>query len=123
MNLTYIYRVETDSGSGPYSGSEQVSGLDNTLCEAFGYDFIWELHPNPRNDALDFTPGQDCCAFESLEQLSAWFTPSVSVYIPERFQISEYLVDESSIKRGKHQIALPINVLIEPVRRLPLPRY
>lgn len=96
-----VYRVQTESGEGPYISGKAIDLLQpHQRCDD---------HPAPRNDGVgdyyDFH-GTHKFGFKSLEQLHAWFSSyECDVLRSMGFVMATYEVAEMRVRFGGKQIA------------------
>jgi len=109
-----FYRIETDSGQGPYR-SNRIGNLCSVL-EAFCQ---YDQTPEPRHDGIDaYQISGHRFGFKSLEDLTAWFNPVMlkvlSVWKNDdwsMYAVYVYEVDSSRVLFGHHQIMADISDL------------
>lgn len=98
-----VYRVETSSGTGPYSGG------DAAVYEALS-SLCWRTdtgHPEPWNDGIEGSwSGTHHCGFSSIEKLLAWFDRGSTLGHLHRagFSCSVYEVPTSDVIEGCRQV-------------------
>ena len=104
MGQVEVYRIETESGGGPYLGLE--GGMDFAIHMASN----GPAHPAPyRDGCAEGTDKGYVCGFESVDQGRRWFGASVELAraINRRRRelfVSVYDVPEMAVVRGDRQV-------------------
>lgn len=99
-----VYRIETESGGGPYLGLE--GGRDSAIHDASN----GAAHPAPDLDGCAVGTGRGyVCGFDSVEQGRQWFGASVELAraINRRrreLAVSVYDVPEDAVEEGRTQV-------------------
>ena len=93
-----IYRIQSDSGKGPYRG---------ILSDDWQTQDHWDL-PSPLADSgigHKFIEQEHICGFKSLQQLSKWFTKKEVQNLAKRgFKIYAIKIPSDKCLRGKRQV-------------------
>jgi hypothetical protein len=94
-----VYRVESRSGLGPYSGFT-VSMF--RLNQSHNYEDRFN-HPNPRQEDLSWEYGYKC-GCDSLEKLTEWFSGFWAQLRTDGFRVYEYTVPDGDVQTGQKQV-------------------
>lgn len=104
MGQVEVYRIETESGGGPYTGLED--GMDLAIHLASN----GPTHPGPHKDGCDDGVALGfVCGFRDVDQGRRWFGASVELAraINRRRRelfVSVYDVPEMAVVRGDRQV-------------------
>jgi hypothetical protein len=92
-----VFRVENNSGVGPYT-----SGAVDTI----DYSRLFSPRcPGPLNDGIRRTDEDDHFAFKDVSQLRKWFIKRIRGNLTKKgFSMAIYRVPDKLVKHGKRQV-------------------
>lgn len=99
-----VFRIESKEFKGPYSGTTSYIKHNRWSKRSD------RIRPGPSEDGIENLYNDDFFGFESLEQLTKWFTKQDrKSFSKNGMYLSVYNVSEKYVKKGTKQVAFKID--------------